>query len=112
MPRTGVLDVNLRGECIGRCASVRCIGVFVARVEGARMNPALFVAGAKLVVRGVEVGGVHVVHVVILTNLNCYAIEIAFNHNHHAVHVIHLVRGRLQEAHNCLTYAVASPDSG
>ena len=36
--RVGMLDVDVRGECVGRCAGVRCVGVFVARVEGARVS--------------------------------------------------------------------------
>lgn len=39
MPRTGVLDVDVRGECVGRCVGVWYVGVFVARVEGARVIP-------------------------------------------------------------------------
>lgn len=39
MLRTGMLDVDVRGECVGRCAGVWCVSVFVARVEGARVSP-------------------------------------------------------------------------
>jgi hypothetical protein len=39
MLRTGVLDVDVRGECVGSCAGVWCVSVFVARVERARVSP-------------------------------------------------------------------------
>lgn len=38
MSRTGMLEVDVRGECVERRAGVWRVGVFVAGVEGTRVR--------------------------------------------------------------------------